>query len=327
MYAVYIYASMLPLIIPAFALLVYAGLVPTAVLKAVVVLVALDYAIPLSDPSKPHRAQKEWLERIFAEGTQHYSPARSVFLPRDGEIKSDRSYILAAWPHGLMGGGTHAGIVEFGARGLHTTLYSGASVLMAVPFVRRFFSWFGFVDASKSSLVRVLDCERGTGPNIVHLVVGGIQEMYYTTIGDPDERIIIQSRKGFVKLAIRTGSDLIPMYNFGANQAYSRLFGRDSPMRNLSSKLRVSLVAWLGRWNVPMGFLPRKVPLLGVIGPVFEVPRVSSESEITDELVEKTHAAFCVQLRRLFDEYKVVYVEDMGADPVWLTRKLKFEDE
>jgi len=32
-------------------------------------------------------------------------------------------------------------------------------------------------------------------------------------------------------------------------------------------------------------------------------------------------------LRALFDTYKKVYVEEMGADKEWLTRELKFEDE
>jgi len=188
----------------------------------------------------------------------------------------------------------------------------------------------GFTDVSKVGLSRILDTEKHGSNypyNVVHLVVGGIHEMFYTTRGDECEQIIIRKRKGFVKLAIQTGSDLIPMYTFGANQTYLRLFSKNSVFCKLSSIFQVSLVTWLGRWNLLMGFVPRKIPLLGVTGPIFEVPKVGHHDEITDELVEKTHAKFCDALKQLFDEYKVIYVEEMGADTSWLHMKLKFEDE
>jgi len=225
-----------------------------------------------------------------------------------------------------MGGGTHVGLIEFSQRGIYT-LYSGASVMKYVPFVRRLFSITGFTDVSKRGLRRVLDTKT-FGPqhpyNVVHLVVGGIHEMFYTTHDEFHEQIILRKRKGFVKLALQTQSDLIPMYTFGANQTYMRLFHRNSVFCRLSSVLQVSLVTWLGRWNIPMGFVPNKIPLLGVIGPVFEVPKVDT---VTDELIQQTHEQFCEKLKELFDTYKVVYVNQMGADESWLLKELSFEDE
>ena len=73
-----------------------------------------------------------------------------------------------------------------------------------------------------------------------------------------------------------------------------------------------------------MGFVPNKIPLLGVIGPVFEVPKVDT---VTDELIQQTHEQFCEKLKELFDTYKVVYVNQMGADETWLQKELRFEDE
>ena len=188
-------------------------------------------------------------------------------------------------------------------------------------------------DVSKSSLSKVLDVKK-YGPsypfNVVHLVVGGIHEMFYTTISQQRkdcEQIILSKRKGFIKLALKTGCDIIPMYTFGANQSFLRIFGPSSLLCKLSTTLQVSLVVWLGRFNLPMGFVPRQVPLLGVIGDVFEVPKVNKPEDVTDELVVKTHKEFCKTMKRLFDKYKIVYVNEMGADEEWLTRELMFEDE
>lgn len=82
-------------------------------------------------------------------------------------------------------------------------------------------------------------------------------------------------------------------------------------------------------WDVsgfPWGFLPFANPILTVSGEVFDVPKVSADA-LTDDLVQQVHTDFCRALRNLFDTYKKVYVEEMGAGKEWLARELKFEDE
>jgi hypothetical protein len=73
-----------------------------------------------------------------------------------------------------------------------------------------------------------------------------------------------------------------------------------------------------------MGFVAFRVPIFSVIGPVMEIPR---HRPVTKELVNQVLAMFCDELRNLFDEYKVVYVQEMGASDAWLTKKLRYEDE
>jgi 2-acylglycerol O-acyltransferase 2 len=159
------------------------------------------------------------------------------------------------------------------------------------------------------------------------LFAGGINEMFYTNGGAAYEQIVLSKRKGFIKLALETGCDIIPQYSFGANQAYIRPFGPDSLLCKLSAFLRISTVVWFGRWWIPMGVLPFRVPILTVTGPVFHVPHVVDPDKITNELVSKVHREFCLALKQLFDEYKIVYVEEMGAPEEWLTRELLFENE
>lgn len=324
---VYFFSAMLPILVPSFALgvLLYGPsfLLPPWALKLLATAIVLDTIIPLDNDGYhplPHR--KSFFERAFAECAQDYFPGRSIFLP---QLQRDRTYLLAAWPHGVFGGAHHLGMVDFTERaGVHV-IYSGASVLLYIPFLRRFLTLLGFTSVTKRALRRVLD-----GPtfpyNVVHLVVGGIEEMFYTPGSAREyEQIILRKRKGFIKLALETGADIIPMYSFGANQVYYRIAGPHSLLCRLSRLMRVSITPWLGRWNVPMSVIGRVQPILTVTGEVFCVPR--DVKEITPELIHQVHEDFCKALRKLFDEYKVVYVKEMGADASWLEKELIFEDE
>jgi Diacylglycerol acyltransferase len=288
-------------------------------------LIALDYAIPLQDGYRPNSKVKSVVNRLFAEGAQLYFPARSIFLPK---LSKEQTYILAAWPHGLMGGGNHYGFCDFDRAGFYP-IYSGASIILYLPFVRRFISMMGWTSVTRAGLSKVLDAKRHGSSypfSVVHLVVGGIHEMFCTPGYARNEEIIISKRKGFIKLALQTGADIIPMYSFGANQTYYRLAGMDSWLCRLSTVMQVSVTPWFGRFWIPFGFIPFQRPILTVTGDVFAVPKVAP-SEVSDELVRQVHADFRNALRHLFDTYKVVYVEEMGAEEIWRRKELKFEDD
>jgi len=327
LYGSFVLGTLMPLVLLLLAGLMYMDLVPRYALMALTTIVCLDYIIPLPVGDRPNIYFKERWDRMICEGAQMYFPGRSIFLPK--QLSKDKSYILASWPHGLLAGGCHLGFYDFETHCGIYPLYSGASIMRYVPLTRRIIYTLGCVDVTKKSLMRALDV-KSHGPkypyNVVHLIVGGIHEMFYTPVGSEYEQIIVRSRKGFIKLALRTGSDIIPYYSFGANQTYARISGPKSLLCTISRRFRFSVLMWFGRWWIPMSFIPFQVPLLGVVGEVFEVPKVK-ESEITDELVQSVHSDFCKRLKILFDTYKVVYVEEMGADRSWLTRELKFEDE
>ena len=66
-----------------------------------------------------------------------------------------------------------------------------------------------------------------------------------------------------------------------------------------------------------------QVPVLSVLGEVFEVP---FKAEPSSAEVEEQHARFCAVMKALFDEHKKDYVA-MGADVAWLQKTLKLENE
>ena len=325
-YVLFLGASLLPAILLLSGILYVVGWISTPVLATVVSIALLDFVIPLPDPLRPNQAFCRSLVRAFAQAGADYFPARSIFLPE--ALDPQKAYILAAWPHSLVGGGCHFGFSDFHERGIFP-IYSAASITKYVPLARRFLATNGTCDVSKKSLSKILDV-KANGPsyphNVVHLVVGGILEMFCTPGDAPYEQIVLSKRKGFIKLALETGAGILPYYSFGANQTYYRLFGPRHVFATLSSKLQLSILVWFGRWWIPMGIFPFRVPILSVTGPVFVVPKVKKE-DITDDLVQRVHQDFCKAFRAMFDEYKVVYVREMGAPEEWLTRELKFEDE
>ncbi len=54
----------------------------------------------------------------------------------------------------------------------------------------------------------------------VILVPGGMKEMQYS-VSTKDEIVIYKSHKGFVKMAITHGIDLVPMFSFGETKVFS----------------------------------------------------------------------------------------------------------
>lgn len=338
----YVLATLLPFFLLSAVICLYYGYISNAVFMIIIGGISLDFIVPNFNGSKPNTIHAQKFARFVAEGGSHYFPAKSIC---NAKLEKDKSYILASWPHGLLGGAGHFCFTDFHKQGFHP-ICSGASIIKYVPFLRRIMCFIGYVDVSKQSLKKVLDVDK-YGPtyphNIVHLVVGGIGEMFYTTSsGSNDnknnagndnnknvspEQIIISKRKGFIKLAIETGADIVPHYTFGANQTYIRTFGPKSTMAKLSSALQVSLVFWYGRYNIPMGLLPFQVPVLSVMGEVFKVPKISKDEKITSELVERVHSEFCACMKTMFNKYKVVYVKKMNAPKEWLTKELIFDDE
>jgi 2-acylglycerol O-acyltransferase 2 len=116
--------------------------------------------------------------------------------------------------------------------------------------------------------------------------------------------VLLSRRHGFVRAALAAGVPLVPIYAFGNTSAFrcARLPAR---VAALSRRLRVGLVAFWGRWGLP---LPYRTKLVVAVGP----PIVPRPGESVDEL----HARYCEALTALFDRNKA----RMG--PEWANKQL-----
>ena len=176
-----------------------------------------------------------------------------------------------------------------------------ADIALRAPVFRHLLGWVGAIGASKPSMSRAL--QEG---NSLMLIPGGVAEMFYSTPGK--ETILLRGRKGFVRLALETGTDLVPVYCFGNTRTltlapFIRLF------ETLARRLQFALVMFYGRWGLPV---PHKVPLLYAVGARIPVVRLAKE-HITPEVVDALHDRFVAAMAALYDKYAVTYAGDATA--------------
>lgn len=134
----------------------------------------------------------------------------------------------------------------------------------------------------------------------VGVIPGGIAEMY---LQHPDfERIKLLDRKGFVRIAIEHGADLLPVYMFGASKMMN--FGPPWLM-NAARKLRMSIGVLYGLWGTT---IPRPIPMRMAVGiPVSVQPAMQRTDPRFEKHVEKVHKDFVAAIRKVYYEHREAY--------------------
>lgn len=156
-------------------------------------------------------------------------------------------------------------------------------------------------DASRPSVDRALAQGSRIG-----LAPGGIAEMFegYPKVGaHPDEEyVILNPRKGFVRMAIRHGVPLVPVYCFGATKMFKRL--QLPALEHISKLLRISICVFFGSWGLPVPFRQRLLYVMG--NPIHPAVNSDNGAEFENQ-VDAVHARFCDELVALFDRHKESY--------------------
>lgn len=165
------------------------------------------------------------------------------------------------------------------ARGL------GADFLFHVPGLRELFLKGGAVKADPRNAERLL-----AQNHVVMLAPGGIYEALLAKPGL--RRIPWERRKGFVKLAVKTGTPIVPTYCRGINSAYFNSYFLLKPRIKLLEKLRFSVPFFMG-----LGLLPFPMKLVHWVGKPIPVKARRGESETKQ--VERIHGEVIAALTDL----------------------------
>jgi len=131
------------------------------------------------------------------------------------------------------------------------------------------------------------------------LIPGGFAESVFANSGDKEfEYSYIKERKGFVRIGIEHGKDIVPIYTFRANWMYYNPGILRGMRARISQRNYIGLVMPFGRFGSSM---PLTDDTTTVIFPPFEA------SQYNLSQVDEAHQAYMVHLKKYFDMYKAQY--------------------
>ncbi|CAG5875296.1 unnamed protein product [Menidia menidia] len=248
---------------------------------------------------RKNRFVKKW--RVW----EHMRDFFPVKLIKTAELNPNKNYVLGCHPHGILAVGAFSCFSTEGCGfekafpGVKSTLAVLAG-LLKVPILRDYLMFAGICPVSKPSLVHLLS-KSGKG-NAVSIVVGGAAESLASSPGV--NTVLMKQRKGFIRIALEFGADLVPVYIFGENDLFHQLiFSEGSLGRRLQDMFKkitgFAPCLFIGEQFV---FIPKRTPVTTVVGKPIPVPPPFIP---TEEDVDHYHRLYMEALTKLFHEHKV----------------------
>ncbi|KEY71643.1 hypothetical protein S7711_08109 [Stachybotrys chartarum IBT 7711] len=252
-----------------------------------------------------------------------YFPAK---LHKTFDLPPDRKYIFGYHPHGII---SHGAWLAFAtnALGFREKFPGITNSLLTLdnnfrlPFHRDWILALGVRSVSKDSICNALG--KG-GPNndgqgrAVTIVVGGARE---SLEGQPGTlRLLLKGRKGFIKMALRTGADLVPVLGFGENDLYDQLSPKTHPVVHkvqmfFLKVFKFTLPAFHARGllNYDIGLMPYRRPLNIVVGRPIQVNR-AADVQPTQEDIDRLHELYVNEVVKMWEAYKDQFAPDRIAE-------------
>jgi 2-acylglycerol O-acyltransferase 2 len=140
----------------------------------------------------------------------------------------------------------------------------------------------------------------------ITIVVGGARE---SLDAQPYQlKLVLKRRKGFVKMAIRTGADLVPVLAFGENDLYDQFQADSHPKIHKFQLIVKKLLGFTiplfharGVFNYDVGLMPYRRAINIVVGKPI---RVVQSSYPDQEEIDHVHELYLQELQRIWDTWK-----------------------
>ncbi|KAH8306795.1 hypothetical protein KR059_003276 [Drosophila kikkawai] len=297
-------------------LLYYGGLILRSLLMVYFVIIYKDY--------KKNYGAIDGNGWSFFRSNPKYRDYFPVELVKTAELPANKNYILASFPHGILGTGICVNMCMDIARwlDLFPKVRPKAATLdhhFKTPILREIVRCWGMVSVSKESLVYLLsksndpkhkDNQDGFTSNAVAILVGGAQEAMDSY---PGQYILtLKNRKGFVKMAIRTGSSIVPTFSFGEVDIYDQVANPPESLlrrfQNVFKKftgISPLLPKGRGMFNYSFGILPHRRRIVQVVGSPIDVVK-SDQPDAA--YVDQIHGEVMKALEKMFEEYRDKYI-------------------
>lgn len=243
---------------------------------------------------KPRAAQYICTERHI----QKYNSIKWVWPKSLQPETQPGQKIFCVIPHGLapVGITAYPGWTRlFGDRLNHPT---AAAAVLKLPVISYFLKAIGYITASSGAIKKALGKEEH-----VLLILDGIAGMFQKS--GTQELGYVLARKGVVKIALSTGTPLVPVFGFGHSQLWRVLVDPFGILERLSLTLGVSVTPFCGR---PFGLLPfgppYRTPILMAFGEPIVVPKVENP---TQEQIDEYHRKLMEGFLKAFEVHKAAY--------------------
>jgi hypothetical protein len=177
-------------------------------------------------------------------------------------------------------------------------------ILWLLPFGKELLEFVKFVPSYYSSMKSVLE-----GGESLSVTLGGVREILYSEPGKM--KLAIKKRRGIFKMAIETGTPLVPVLCYGENELYETFHSEwldwiQDKLIDYALFIPIptwkSVKNWLGLYGAPLAH-----PVKTVVGEAIEVGEARSPTE--DEISELRETYF-KSLRKLYTETKPSWYAD-----------------
>ncbi|KAL6268531.1 hypothetical protein P5V15_001664 [Pogonomyrmex californicus] len=242
-----------------------------------------------------------------------------IKLVKTVDLDPKKSYLFICIPHGILSIGV---IGSFSTDVLNCkNIFPGLKMNVITldqhfktPLIREYFYSTGFCASNVRSITYLLSTPPKspyTGRATI-LIAGGVSESMESV---PNTyRTIIKKRKGFVKLALKYGTSLVPVLSFGETDLYNQLYHPEgSTFRRIQNYIRsfigLAPVIFSGRgfFQYSFGLIPKRVPITVVVGSPIELPKIA---EPTGQQIDEYHKKFLKCLVELFETQKYNYIKN-----------------
>mmetsp|Transcript_29779 Transcript_29779/g.78432 ORF Transcript_29779/g.78432 Transcript_29779/m.78432 type:complete len:548 (+) Transcript_29779:82-1725(+) len=243
--------------------------------------------------------RRAWIFKHWAA----YFPASLIKANPSADFDGTRPMLMGYHPHGILSFGAQ---LNFGTDCTGwaekfpnlTPRLCTLNMNLTMPFLREIIGRLGAIPADAGAIRSALK-----PGNAVILVVGGAAEALDTK---PGEYVLtLARRKGFFRLALQHGADLVPSFGFGENDLFETLTP-NSLLRTLQLKaykiLSFSMPIFYGRgvFTYNMGLLPFRRPLTVVVG---DPIRCEQTPNPTAEQIDALKEQYISALRDLYKEW------------------------
>jgi len=243
------------------------------------------------------------LVRWICDGVHTFFDHRIVFDGMDEKTFSNKRLIKCLSPHGIIPFSACCLYDKPGFEKSRNTFAAGHQ-LYNFPLLIQLLEFMQVIpvnyDLMKSSLAL---------NNSLVLYPGGVREIFATD--HRKEILAIKRRRGVFRMALETGTPMVPVYTFGMTVLHERS-GVSVTLPFFFNNEKDTIAMYYGKYYT---LFPMRKRLVTVVGEVVPVEKTEAPTEGQIKTLRKKYKK---AVRNLFEKWKRAY------DPEWSTRRLVF---